>query len=355
MLSSRALATLTALVIGIGTIRPRLSPPWWKRLRRLGRWLRLRWTAPRYALVPAHECSEEERRFAAELVTIEFGPAAGDDAAAVMQRSTGAAVPIVWLALELPSRAVVGHACWESAVIRSARPGGVAAMNYVSKLAAKGAGEAEVRQRGKLHGLSRAQVDDILAECDVTESTKTLPSEGVTVSKHPEYAPYFKMLKYGLPPNAVKQKLAWANLNPDAINRPDAPAPRPVATATPKRKLPKVKTFDSWTEDKGGCVSLSRLVVKLEHRGLGLGGALTLLGAAHCAELGATLITGLARSAALISYYEDLGAVSLANSTENVVSPRWMERKMVAKLKGHDCARVELVRLRLSSETHITF
>ncbi|XP_059154056.1 WASH complex subunit 3-like [Physella acuta] len=46
-----------------------------------------------------------------------------------------------------------------------------------------------------------------------------------TVSQDPRYMKFFKMLQFGVPPPAVKGKMAMEGLNPDLLDTPDAPAP----------------------------------------------------------------------------------------------------------------------------------
>ena len=41
----------------------------------------------------------------------------------------------------------------------------------------------------------------------------------------PELAQYFKMLRLGVPPNAVKLKMSRENINPDLLDDPEAEAP----------------------------------------------------------------------------------------------------------------------------------
>ena len=124
---------------------------------------------------------------------------------AVDLRSSAAGVPVVWLALELPARRVVGHACWESAAIKSAKAGGKVATAFVAKLAAAGAAEATVRKRGRLFGLSAEQVEAIVAPlAGGAAASAALEGAGggagggaapVAARDDPEYAPLFLMLK----------------------------------------------------------------------------------------------------------------------------------------------------------------
>ncbi|XP_067675620.1 WASH complex subunit 3-like [Haliotis asinina] len=47
----------------------------------------------------------------------------------------------------------------------------------------------------------------------------------MTVSQHPSYARFFKMVQVGVPAMAVKNKMIAEGLNPDLLDNPDAPAP----------------------------------------------------------------------------------------------------------------------------------
>ncbi|XP_072045603.1 WASH complex subunit 3-like [Amphiura filiformis] len=47
----------------------------------------------------------------------------------------------------------------------------------------------------------------------------------MTVSQDPRYAKYFKMVNMGVPANALKQKLLSEGLDPDYLDKPNAPAP----------------------------------------------------------------------------------------------------------------------------------
>ena len=150
------------------------------------------------------------------------------------------------------------------------------------------------------------------------------------------------ILKRGMPLGGVKQKADMLGLNPDALDHPDTPAPVLDASSTGQRAreverarkrartIPRVRTFDRAHKD--GAVTLSRLVVHEDHRGLGLGGALTLAGAAYCAELGAETIVGMARTQSLVSYYEALGAVSNAEGVSPMPSRSTQQRPMQRSL-----------------------
>ena len=164
-----AVAALIVLVV--------LFPPTRRLLRRL-----YRRGSRRYVLLPAHACSEDERRAALALVGDEFGAGAHGEVAAAMRTmcrdgSGGSCrgVPVVWLAVTAASpRVVVGHGLWQSAVLKSARPGGAAVKNYIARMVARGiANKAAIRKCGKLHGLSLAQVETLLPKKSWTMTTTT--------------------------------------------------------------------------------------------------------------------------------------------------------------------------------------
>ena len=48
------------------------------------------------------------------------------------------------------------------------------------------------------------------------------------VKDHPDYAPFFKMLKVGVPQPVVSGKMSAAGLDPELLNTPEAPAPAGV-------------------------------------------------------------------------------------------------------------------------------
>lgn len=47
----------------------------------------------------------------------------------------------------------------------------------------------------------------------------------LTVSKDPRYARYLKMVQVGVPVMAIRNKMLLEGLNPDLLERPDAPVP----------------------------------------------------------------------------------------------------------------------------------
>ena len=253
-----------------------------------------RWPQRRreYVLLPAHQCTEDEKRAAVQLISTEFGMAAGADAMAIFKRSGKDGLPVVFLALYLPLRTVVGHACWESARLKSAKPGGVAATTHVTKLAhTAGADEATVRRRGLLFGLTTAQLDTILADV----------------------------------------KLAGGCTN---------------------RRIPKKQPSDEKSIENGGTVTLSRLVVHPSHRSRGIGGALTAAGTARCAELGADAIKGIARTASLIAYYKKLGATTVSFAESGMPSSSWGRRLLKVDLR--DRGSLDGTYRTLSSNPNIT-
>jgi hypothetical protein len=48
---------------------------------------------------------------------------------------------------------------------------------------------------------------------------------GPMVKDHPDYAPFFKMLKVGVPQPVIVGKMSAIGLNPALLDTPDAPAP----------------------------------------------------------------------------------------------------------------------------------
>ncbi|KAH9525088.1 WASH complex subunit 3 [Bulinus truncatus] len=56
-----------------------------------------------------------------------------------------------------------------------------------------------------------------------------------TVSQDPRYIKFFKMLQFGVPPPAVKGKMAMEGLNPDLLDTPDAPVPDGGPMAAPNQ------------------------------------------------------------------------------------------------------------------------
>uniref|UniRef100_A0A7S1FZ58 N-acetyltransferase domain-containing protein n=1 Tax=Corethron hystrix TaxID=216773 RepID=A0A7S1FZ58_9STRA len=310
----------------------------------------------RYILLPAHVCAEDERRAALALVDNEFGAAARVDVAEAMRNmcrdgSGGScrSVPVVWLAIERGSRAVVGHALWQSAVVKSARPGGAAVKNYAARKMASGDGdEIAIRKFGKLHGLTQVEVDSILAK-QRGRTLEPAPANTVPSRLDPEYARFFKMIEAGVPIDAVKQSVQMAGLHPDAMYHPEAPAPV-VDPYTTQRQLdiPKVKTCDAWL-DQSSAVVLNRLVVKAKHRSRGLGKALTLVGVAHCSELGASRVLGTARSKELIGWYMRMGAVASIEGNEDdpCEMRKWTSRQLQADPGDHGYDRLEVARTKV--------
>ena len=58
-------------------------------------------------------------------------------------------------------------------------------------------------------------------EAAVEEVAKSITK----VKDIPKMAEYFKMLRLGVPPNAVKLKMSRENINPDLLDDPEAEAP----------------------------------------------------------------------------------------------------------------------------------
>ncbi|KAI0241862.1 WASH complex subunit 3 [Lamellibrachia satsuma] len=57
-----------------------------------------------------------------------------------------------------------------------------------------------------------------------TETTPLPEPNSNPVSQDPRYIKFFKMLKMGVPPPAIKLKMTSENVNPDLLDTPDAPA-----------------------------------------------------------------------------------------------------------------------------------
>ena len=59
------------------------------------------------------------------------------------------------------------------------------------------------------------------------EAAEEVAKSIMKVKDVPELAQYFKMLRLGVPPNAVKLKMSRENINPDLLDDPEAEAPVP--------------------------------------------------------------------------------------------------------------------------------
>lgn len=60
-----------------------------------------------------------------------------------------------------------------------------------------------------------------------TPSAPPAAQTGMTLKDHPDYARYFKMVRMGVPAQAVKNKMMLEGFTPeqaDVIDTPDAPA-----------------------------------------------------------------------------------------------------------------------------------
>jgi len=82
---------------------------------------------------------------------------------------------------------------------------------------------------------------------EVEKEEKEIAST-LTVKEDPRYAPYFKMMKYGVPEIQIKGKLAASGLNPDYLDTPDAPAP-PMGSVVPDLE-PSRNSDDEKEEEK---------------------------------------------------------------------------------------------------------
>lgn len=61
---------------------------------------------------------------------------------------------------------------------------------------------------------------------------------GLTVKTHPRLAGYFRMAEGGVPPAAVKARMAADGFNPAWFDTPNAPSPLPAQAPPPKRTAP---------------------------------------------------------------------------------------------------------------------
>ena len=55
--------------------------------------------------------------------------------------------------------------------------------------------------------------------------TRNAPPPKMTVAEDPDYAPFFRMLKVGVPMQAVQNKVAMAGLDASLLKTPNAPSP----------------------------------------------------------------------------------------------------------------------------------
>ena len=285
----------------------------------------------RYVILRASQCSAAERDEAAALVRGEFG-----DEHAELQADTGRGLPLVLLALSLPARRVVGSVTWDS----SAKPDNESGVSFVARLRAQdGADDATIRRRAQLFGLSDAEVHHILH-----------PPPGVPAREDPAYAPLFTMMARGMPLFAARKKAQLRGLDPDALDAPDEPAPKPGPKRTPSSCLPRVAAGGGVTLPRDGCVTMSHLVVRGDHRRQGLGGGLARVGAAYLAERGADAAFGMARTPALIPYYAQLGA---AAAFGNAPGGATMQRYMTLPFSDREDASMAAARARLPAHISI--
>ncbi|XP_059792754.1 WASH complex subunit 3 isoform X3 [Balaenoptera ricei] len=57
------------------------------------------------------------------------------------------------------------------------------------------------------------------------QETEVTPENILTVAKDPRYARYLKMVQVGVPVMAIRNKMISEGLDPDLLERPDAPVP----------------------------------------------------------------------------------------------------------------------------------
>jgi hypothetical protein len=285
----------------------------------------------RYVILRASQCSAAERAEAAALVRGEFGAEHAE-----LQAARGF-LPLVLLALSLqPARRCVGSVTWDS----SAKPNNESGVSFVARLRAQdGASDSTVRRRAQLFGLSDAEVHHILH-----------PPPGVPAREDPAYAPLFTMMARGMPLFAARQKAQLRGLNPDALDAPDEPAPKPGPKRTPSSCLPRVAVGGGVTLPRDGCVTMSHLVVHADHRRQGLGEALARVGAAYLAARGADAAFGMARTTALIAYYERLGA---AAAFGNAPGGATMQRYMTLPFSDREDASMAATRARLPAHIDV--
>eukprot|EP00605_Chrysophyceae_sp_TOSAG23-4_P001034 GSChrysophyteH1.ASY1.ANO1.1137.1 assembled CDS len=102
------------------------------------------------------------------------------------------------------------------------------------------------------------------ADADTTTSANLVP-----LSEHPTYTKFFKMLKVGLPPPAIKNKMAAEGLDPAILdrnsdkNKPQEKPIKPIKSQPRKKKFHwnaldshAVPTGSLWAEDHGEVVAI---------------------------------------------------------------------------------------------------
>lgn len=88
-------------------------------------------------------------------------------------------------------------------------------------------------------------------------------SPGLVAAKdHPDYLPFFKLLRVGVPPHVVQAKTAAAGLDPSFIETPDAmiplSGPPPPKAPTGMKPLSR-RIFDKFDRDNSGDISVNEL------------------------------------------------------------------------------------------------
>ena len=69
------------------------------------------------------------------------------------------------------------------------------------------------------------QVEEVVKEVSEEEDSIQPPEEGIKASDHPRYQQFFRMVKLGVPAQAVKNKMALVGEDPDVLDDPDAILP----------------------------------------------------------------------------------------------------------------------------------
>jgi len=70
-----------------------------------------------------------------------------------------------------------------------------------------------------------------------------------TVAEDPRYAKFFMLVKRGVPPGALRQKMLAEGLNPDYLDTPDAPAPEGGAVIAEDDSDSEGSTASSFSDD----------------------------------------------------------------------------------------------------------
>jgi Ca2+-binding EF-hand superfamily protein len=103
------------------------------------------------------------------------------------------------------------------------------------------------------------------------------PSEpsGAVLKDDPDYGPFFKLLRVGVPMPVVKQKVQAAGLDPSVMELdPDGPAPRgsPSKSASNSKPVSRI-IFDKFDTDNSGDISINELQTMALQFGVWLSGS----------------------------------------------------------------------------------